>query len=166
MSTAGAMSTCTSVPCVGHANPYVAEAMARQQATLNVHSRYLHEGVIVSAERLAALHGPRVESIILSCRGTEANEVALRMARFATGKRGIVCTDATYHGNSELVGSLTRIGHGACLPIPRDIPPDRNEPHRICALRGLPRRTERRDHAPPGCRRGDRGADRLLDLRQ
>jgi 4-aminobutyrate aminotransferase-like enzyme len=98
------------VPCVGHANPHVVEAMARQQATLNVHSRYLHDGVIAFAERLAALHGPQIESVILSCSGTEANEVALRMARFATGKRGIVCTNATYHGNSELVGSLNRLG--------------------------------------------------------
>jgi 4-aminobutyrate aminotransferase-like enzyme len=97
------------VPCVGHANPRVVEAMARQQATLNVHSRYLHEGVVEFAERLASLHGRQIESVILSCSGTEANEVALRMARFATGKRGIVCTNATYHGNSELVGSLTRL---------------------------------------------------------
>ena len=101
------------VPCVGHANSHVVEAMARQQATLNVHSRYLHEGVVEFAERLAALHGPQIESVILSCSGTEANEVALRMARFATGKRGIVCTNATYHGNSELVGSLTRLGQQA-----------------------------------------------------
>jgi len=98
------------VPCVGHANPYVVEAMARQQATLNVHSRYLHEGIIAFAERLAALHGAQIESVILSCSGTEANEVALRMARFATGKRGVICSNATYHGNSELVGSLTRLG--------------------------------------------------------
>jgi 4-aminobutyrate aminotransferase-like enzyme len=98
------------VPCVGHANPHVVEAMARQQATLNVHSRYLHESVVAFAERLVALHGPGIESVILSCSGTEANEVALRMARFATGKRGILCTNATYHGNSELVGSLTRLG--------------------------------------------------------
>jgi len=100
------------VPCVGHANPRVVEAMARQAATLNVHSRYLHEGIVAFAERLAALHGPQIQSVVFSCSGTEANEVALRMARFATGKGGIVCTNATYHGNSELVGSLTRIGAG------------------------------------------------------
>jgi 4-aminobutyrate aminotransferase-like enzyme len=100
------------VPCVGHANPYVAEAMARQQSTLNVHSRYLHEGIVAFAERLAALHGPEIESVIFSCSGTEANEVALRMARMATGKAGIVCTNATYHGNSEAVGKMTRIGNG------------------------------------------------------
>lgn len=98
------------VPCVGHANPRVAEAMGRQQATLNVHSRYLHEGIVAFAERLAALHGPQIESVVFSCSGTEANEVALRMARFATGRRGIVCTNATYHGNSELVGALTHVG--------------------------------------------------------
>ena len=99
------------VPCVGHANPRVVEAMTRQQATLNVHSRYLHEGVVAFAERLAALHeSPAIESVIFSCSGTEANEVALRMARFATGKRGIVFTDATYHGNSDLVSQLTRVG--------------------------------------------------------
>lgn len=98
------------VPCVGHANPRVVDAMTRQQATLNVHSRYLHEAVVDFCERLAALHGPEIESVILTCSGTEANEVALRMARFVTGKRGILCTDSTYHGNSELVGSLSRLG--------------------------------------------------------
>jgi 4-aminobutyrate aminotransferase-like enzyme len=96
------------VPCVGHANPTVVEAMARQQGTLNVHSRYLHEGIVAFAERLAALHGSQIESVIFSCSGTEANEVALRMARLATGKSGIVCTNATYHGNSAAIGKLTR----------------------------------------------------------
>ena len=100
------------VPCVGHANPHVVEAMTRQQSTLNVHSRYLHEGIIEFAERLTALHGPSIESVIVSCSGTEAVEVALRMARIATGRGGIVCTNATYHGNSEAVGKLTRLAAG------------------------------------------------------
>ncbi len=98
------------VPCVGHAHPRVVEAMAGQQATLNVHSRYLHEAIVAFAERLAALHGPQIESVVFSCSGTEANEIALRMARFATGRRGILCTDATYHGNNDLVGSLSGLG--------------------------------------------------------
>ena len=100
------------VPCVGHANPDVVEAMARAQGTLNVHSRYLHEGIVEFAERLTALHGPTIESVVFSCSGTEANEVALKMARIATGKRGIVCSDATYHGNSDAVGKLTRLRTG------------------------------------------------------
>ena len=118
------------VPCVGHGNPHVVEAMARQQATLNVHSRYLHEGIVAFAERLAALHGPTIESVIFSCSGTEANEVALRMARLATGKTGIVCTNATYHGNSEAVAKLNRIGVGrnaagdvCAIPFPERLRP-------------------------------------------
>lgn len=107
------------VPCVGHAHPAVARAMADQQATLNTHNRYLHEGIVAFAERLIALHGannPAIESVVFACSGTEAIEIALRMARFATGKRGIIGTNATYHGNSELVGALTRTGEGQ----PRD----------------------------------------------
>jgi len=107
------------VPCVGHANPHVVEAMRRQQATLNVHSRYLHEGIVEFAERLTALHGRGIESVVFSCSGTEANEVALRMARVATGKRGVVCTNATYHGNSEAVGAMTRMA--AAAPSGRDL---------------------------------------------
>ncbi len=99
------------VPCVGHANPAVVEAMARQQATLNVNSRYLHEGIVAFAERLTALHGDAIESVVFSCSGTEAIEIALRMARMATGRMGLICTDATYHGNSELVSGLTRVRH-------------------------------------------------------
>ncbi len=118
------------VPCVGHANPTVVEAMARQQGTLNVHSRYLHEGIVDFAERLAALHGPQIESVVFSCSGTEANEAALRMARLATGKSGIICTNAAYHGNSEAVGKLTRIGDISnakgdvrAIPVPEKLRP-------------------------------------------
>lgn len=116
------------VPCVGHANPYVVEAMTRAQSTLNVHSRYLHEGIVEFCEKLAGLHrglntANPIESVIVSCSGTEANEVALRMARFATGKQGIVCTDGTYHGNSELVGKLTRLSLGSnTVPDVRSFP--------------------------------------------
>jgi 4-aminobutyrate aminotransferase-like enzyme len=98
------------VPCVGHGNIRVAEAIARQQSTLNVHSRYLHEGVIAFAERLVGLHGPQIESVVFSCSGTEANEVALRIARIATGKRGVICTDAAYHGSNELLGTVSYLG--------------------------------------------------------
>ena len=63
------------VPCVGHANAAVVKAMAGQQATLNVHSRYLHEGVVRFAERLADLLHEDIESVVFSCTGTEANEV-------------------------------------------------------------------------------------------
>jgi len=118
------------VPCVGHANAAVVKAMAEQQATLNVHSRYLHEGIVTFAERLAGLHHDGIESVVFSCSGTEAIEVAIQMARVITGKRGLVCTDAAYHGNSELVGSLNYIGReGSETSEVRGFPyPDRYRP--------------------------------------
>lgn len=99
------------VPVVGHANKAVVEAMAEQQATVNVHSRYLHEGIVSFAERLTGLYHNDIESAVFSCSGTEAVEVAIQIARLVTGRRGIVCTDATYHGNTELVGSMSYLAN-------------------------------------------------------
>ncbi len=117
------------VPCVGHANPRVVEAIARQARTLNVHSRYVHEGVIEYVERLVGLHHDALESLVMACSGTEASEIALMMAREATGKAGIVCTDAAYHGNSAEVAKLTRLPVGGSRPGVRSIPtPQRFRP--------------------------------------
>ena len=100
------------VPCVGHANPRVAAAIAEQAATLNVHSRYLHANVVDYTERLVGLHHDGIESVILACSGSEATEMALTMARSLTGKKGVICTDATYHGNTSLVSKLTGLPVG------------------------------------------------------
>jgi len=96
------------VPCVGHCHPHVVEAITRQVSTLNVHSRYLHEGVVDYAARLVGKLHSGLENTVFTCTGTEANEVAIIMARIATGARGIICTDESYHGNSDLVSQLTR----------------------------------------------------------
>lgn len=101
------------VPCVGHANDRVAAAIADQARTLNVHNRYLHDGAVDYAERLLALHHDGIESLVMACSGTEAVELAVRMAQTATGRRGMVCTDATYHGNSTQVGAMTRLATGS-----------------------------------------------------
>ncbi len=98
------------VPCVGHAHPHVVRSIQRQVETLNVHSRYLHEGVVRYAERIVARHHESLERVVFTCTGSEANEVAIGMARAATGKRGIVCSDRAYHGNTELVHKLTWAG--------------------------------------------------------
>jgi 4-aminobutyrate aminotransferase-like enzyme len=96
------------IPVVGHCNPNVVEAMSRQAATHTTHTRYLDTTVLDYAEHLLGLHHEQIDNIIFACSGTEANEIAMQMARMATGGRGFICTDATYHGNSALVGSLTR----------------------------------------------------------
>ncbi len=97
------------VPCVGHCHPHVVEAMQAQAATLNVHSRYLHEGILDYAERLTGHLDPSLSTVVFACTGTEANEVAMRMARVVTGGRGFICTNSAYHGNSAEVGKLTRV---------------------------------------------------------
>ena len=96
------------VPHVGHCNPRVVEAICRQAATLNTHTRYLHEGIIDYVERLTSTFDDDLSTAILTCAGSEANDIALRMAEGMTGKRGIIATDATYHGNTTLVSHLSR----------------------------------------------------------
>jgi 4-aminobutyrate aminotransferase-like enzyme len=116
------------VPCVGHGHPHVVAAIERQLATLNVHSRYLHQGIVDYAERLTGKLSDPLDCAVFACTGTEANEIALAMARLATGGLGIVCTDAAYHGNSAEVAKLTFARSGAD-PAVRAIPfPQRYRP--------------------------------------
>jgi 4-aminobutyrate aminotransferase-like enzyme len=96
------------VPHVGHCNPRVVEAICTQAQTLNTHTRYLHEGILDYVERLTATFDDPLKTAILTCTGSEANDIALRMAEAMTGKRGIVATDATYHGNTTLVSHLSK----------------------------------------------------------
>lgn len=96
------------VPHVGHCNPRVVEAISNQARTLNVHTRYLHEGILNYVERLTHTFAEPLDTAVLTCTGSEANDIALRMAEAMTGKRGIVATDATYHGNTTLVSHLSK----------------------------------------------------------
>ncbi|MCU0775415.1 MAG: aspartate aminotransferase family protein [Ideonella sp.] len=95
------------VPHVGHCHPKVVEAICRQAGTLNTHTRYLHEGVLDYIERLTATMGHGLGQAILVCTGSEANDIALRMAQAMTGKRGIIATDNTYHGNTTATSQLS-----------------------------------------------------------
>ncbi|WP_121067276.1 aspartate aminotransferase family protein [Chachezhania antarctica] len=96
------------VPVVGHCNPRVVEAIATQAATLNTHTRYLHDTILDYVEALTETLDNSLNTAILTCTGSEANDVALRMAEAVTGKRGIIATDATYHGNTALVSQLSK----------------------------------------------------------
>lgn len=96
------------VPHVGHCNPRVVEAICRQASTLNTHTRYLHDGILDYIEKLTATTDASLDTAILTCTGSEANDIALRMAEGMTGKRGIIATDATYHGNTSLVSQLSQ----------------------------------------------------------
>ncbi len=94
------------VPHVGHCHPRVVEAIARQTATLNVHTRYVHDLILDYGERLTARLGGGLSAMIMVCTGSEANDVALRMAEAVTGNRGFIGTDNTYHGNTAAVSQL------------------------------------------------------------
>ncbi len=86
------------VPVVGHANPAVVRALSRQAATINTHTRYLHDGVVRYAERLLALFPAALDTAMFTCTGSEANDLALRIAFEATGRRGVIVTRNAYHG--------------------------------------------------------------------
>lgn len=96
------------VPHVGHCHPKVVEAICRQAATLNTHTRYLHEGILDYVEALTATFDDPLGTAIMVCTGSEANDIALRMARAVTGRTGVIATDHTYHGNTAAVAQLSR----------------------------------------------------------
>ena len=95
------------VPHVGHCHPHVVEALTRQIATLNTHTRYLHENVLDYAERLTGKFPDELDTAMFSCTGSEANELALRIARTCTGGTGIIVTDYAYHGNTKAIYEIS-----------------------------------------------------------
>ena len=89
------------VPHVGHCHPRVVAAICEQVRTLNTHTRYLHDNVINLAERLTATLPAELDTAMFCCTGSEANELALRLARAATGGEGLIVTEYAYHGNTR-----------------------------------------------------------------
>lgn len=86
---------------VGHGHPRVVEAGARQMARLNTNTRYLHELLVTYAERLTATLPAPLDTCIFVNSGTEANELALRLAMAHTGRRDLLVVDAAYHGHTS-----------------------------------------------------------------
>jgi 4-aminobutyrate aminotransferase-like enzyme len=129
------------VPHVGHCHPHVVDAIAKQAATLNTHTRYLHEGILDYTERLTATFDDPLNTALLCCTGSEANDVALRMAEAVTGKTGIIATDHTYHGNTSTVSQLSttntpKLGqsnHIRFVPTPDSYRPASNDPAQFFA---------------------------------
>ena len=97
------------VPCVGHCHPKVVEALCRQAKRLNTHTRYLHENILDYAEHLLGKFDDSLDRLALACTGSEANELALRIARYNSGGEGFICTNATYHGNTAAVAQISPV---------------------------------------------------------
>jgi len=95
------------VPHVGHCHPHVVEAICRQVKTLNTHTRYLHENILDYADRLTRKFPQQLDTAMFCCTGSEANELALRIARSVTGGTGIIVTEFAYHGNTKAIFEIS-----------------------------------------------------------
>lgn len=95
------------VASLGHCHPRVVEAITSQTAVLNTHTRYLHEGIIDYAEALTATFPDTLSQAMFTCTGSEANDLALRIARFVTGGTGIIATELAYHGLTSAVADFS-----------------------------------------------------------
>lgn len=96
---------------LGHCHPYVVDALTRQASTLNTNSRYLHSEVVRLGERLSGTLPSHLDTWIFTCTGSEANDLAVRLARAVTGREGIVITENSYHGNTSVVAPLSLIDY-------------------------------------------------------
>ena len=92
---------------VGHCHPRVVEAVTRQTQLLNTHTRYLHETILEYAERLTATFPEELSYAMFVCSGSEANELALRIARAATDGQGTIVTAHSYHGNTSTLAQVS-----------------------------------------------------------
>jgi 4-aminobutyrate aminotransferase-like enzyme len=114
------------VPVVGHGHPRVVRAVAEQQRLLATHSRYLHEAIVELAERLKATLPPALDAVLVVNSGSEANDLAWRIARAATGRSGAVVSAYAYHGLTEATHALSpeewakgeQPAHVATVPAP------------------------------------------------
>ena len=95
------------VASVGHCHPRVVEALARQAATLNTHTRYLHAAIVELAETLVERLPGGLDTCVFSCTGSEANDLAVQIARRVTGREAVLVAEASYHGVSWLTRQLS-----------------------------------------------------------
>lgn len=97
------------IPAVGHANPRVTAAVAEQMAVLNTHTRYLYPSLADYGTRLLATMPPPVDRLFLTNSGSEANDLAVRIARTFTGNTGVIVTKGAYHGSAGYADAISPI---------------------------------------------------------
>ena len=92
---------------VGHCHPKVVAALTQQAAILNTHTRYLHDGILDYAEKLLAKFPAALGHVMFTCTGSEANDLALRIARAHTGRTGLIVTELAYHGLTAAIAEAS-----------------------------------------------------------
>ncbi|HET8778028.1 MAG TPA: aminotransferase class III-fold pyridoxal phosphate-dependent enzyme, partial [Candidatus Limnocylindria bacterium] len=95
------------VPVVGHAHPRVVDAIARQSSLLNTNTRYLHEHVVELAERISATMPAELNTVMFVNSGSEANDLAWRIAATVTGGDAGLVTDWAYHGVTARIADFS-----------------------------------------------------------
>ncbi|MFN8630717.1 MAG: aminotransferase [Chloroflexota bacterium] len=95
------------VAVLGHSHPAVEEAVRRQLAKLNTNSRFLYRVMVEFAEALAARFPAPLDTVFLVNTGSEANELAFRLARTATGNEDVLCVRGAYHGWTGATDAVT-----------------------------------------------------------
>ena len=96
---------------VGHCHPKVVQSGSAQMRQLNTNTRYLHQALTEFAERLTATLPDPLDVVYFTCSGSEANELALRIARAHTGRTGVVVLEAAYHGNTSALIEMSPYKH-------------------------------------------------------
>jgi 4-aminobutyrate aminotransferase-like enzyme len=99
----GYLDAYNNVPVVGHAHPRVTEAIARQAGLLNTNTRYLHVAIVELAERIVAGMPAALDTVMFVNSGSEANDLAWRLATIATGGDAGLVTEWAYHGVSAAI---------------------------------------------------------------
>jgi 4-aminobutyrate aminotransferase-like enzyme len=116
------------VASLGHCHPAVTEAICKQVRTLATNTRYLHDTILELAERLiATVPETELAHLMLTCTGSEANDLAYRIAQVRTGGTGVIVTETAYHGFTDAVskfspslGVTVDLGaHVRIVPAPR-----------------------------------------------
>ena len=86
------------VTSVGHCHPYVVEAVHRQLSTLNTNTRYIQQSILNYSEQFLGTMPAEIGHVMFTCTGSEANDLAMRVARYYTGRQGVIVTAGAYHG--------------------------------------------------------------------
>ena len=95
------------VPSVGHTHPRVVAAVSDQIARLNINTRYLNSVVDRYLEALKAKFPGALSNVVLTCSGSEANDLAIRIAAATSGGTGIIVSENAYHGNTSIISDIS-----------------------------------------------------------
>jgi 4-aminobutyrate aminotransferase-like enzyme len=107
------------VPHVGHAHPDVVAALSRQAAKFNTNTRYLDQTIVDYADRLQSTLPDGLDVCLFVCTGSEANDLAWRLARAFTGGDGVIASRHAYHGNTSFLATFD--SYQAELPRPDSV---------------------------------------------